>query len=344
MPRLSVVISTLGMHASLERVLAGYERQEADRDAFEVVVAVDRADPEPETVDRLLEGRSYPASRVTGRIPGLSANRNAGWRAAASPLVLFTDNDTIPSPDLVSQHLAWHRHNPGDEVAVLGHVRWAPELRTTVFMRWLDRGIQFDYPNIKGVDAGWGRFYGANVSVKRALLQRVGGFEEERLPYGYEDLDWARRAADEGLRVLYNRDAVVDHLRPMTLEFWQRRARRVAVAELQFVRMHPDVQPHFHRLFTRAASQPRASGRGRHLAPAVPRWIPWLGPKVWMSVDRYYKQQIAPYFLAAWDEAAAGGIAEGPVQPDVSERDASASAADSPRARNSAGSPPGGPK
>jgi len=344
MSRLSVVISTLGMYESLERVLAGYERQEADRDAFEVIVAVDRADPEPETVDRLLEGRPFPTSRVTGRIPGLSANRNVGWRAAATPLVLFTDNDTIPAPNLVSEHLAWHRDNPGEEVAVLGHVRWAPELRSTTFMRWLDRGIQFDYLNIEGVEAGWGRFYGANVSVKRALLQRVGDFEEERLPYGYEDLEWARRASDEGLRVLYDRDAVVDHLRPMTLEFWQRRARRVAVSELQFVRMHPDVPPYFHRLFSRAAAQPRARGRGRYVAAAVPRWVPWLGPKAWTSVDLYFKQQIAPHFLAAWSEAAAAGPAEGPVQPDVSERDASASPAGSSGARSSSGSPPGGPK
>ncbi len=332
------------MYGSLERVLAGYERQEAGDDAFEVIVAVDRADPEPETVERLLEGRSYRTARVMGRTPGLSANRNAGWRAAGSPLVLFTDNDTIPTPDLVSQHLACHRRHPGEGVAVLGHVRWAPELRSTVFMRWLDEGIQFDYPNIEGEEAGWGRFYGANVSVKRALLQRVGDFEEERLPYGYEDLDWARRANDEGLSVLYNRDAVVDHLRPMTLEFWQRRARRVAVSELQFIRMHPDVPPFFHRLFTRAVELPRATGRGRHLAPVVPRWIPWLGPKVWMSLDRYFKQQIAPHFLAAWDEAVAEGPASGPVQPDLSERGASGPGVDSLGERSSAGSLPGGPK
>lgn len=343
MPKLSVVISTLGMYASLERVLDGYDAQDTERDAFEVIVAVDRADPEPQTVERLLGGRSYPARRVTGRVPGLSANRNAGARAAAAPLVLFTDNDTIPSPGLVSQHLAWHRRHPSDGVAVLGHVRWAPELRETVFMRWLDRGIQFDYLNIEGEEAGWGRFYGANVSVKRALLERVGEFEEERLPYGYEDLDWAHRASERGLRVLYNRDALVDHLRPMTLEFWQRRARRVAVSELQFVHMHPEVPPYFQRLFARAASLPTARGRGRHLAGIIPAWLPWLGPKVWTSLDLYFKQQIAPHFLEAWEEAVRDGVAGGPIQPDLSERGASASAGPGGE-RSSSGSPPGGPK
>ena len=55
--------------------------------------------------------------RITGGRPGLSANRNAGVRDARAPLVLFTDNDTIPVPQLVSEHLAWHRSHPAPEVA-----------------------------------------------------------------------------------------------------------------------------------------------------------------------------------------------------------------------------------
>ena len=193
--------------------------------------------------------------------------------------MLFTDNDTIPHPDLVAEHLDWHASHPEEEIAVLGHVRWAPEIEVTTFMQWLDRGIQFDYPNIRGTEAGWGRFYGANVSVKRAFAERVGDFDEERLPYGYEDLDWSYRASRLGLRVLYNRRAVVDHLREMTLEFWKRRAARVAVSERAFTRLHPELEPWFHRLFTDAAAQPPASGRGLRLAPfGCSRGCRWSAP------------------------------------------------------------------
>src|SRR4051812_28667250 len=128
MPELTVVISTLGMYDTLARVLDGYSGQDAVAGSFEVLVVADRADPEPQKVDALLDGRPYPVRRLTGERPGLSANRNAGWRAAASPLVLFTDNDTIPGRRLVSEHLAWHRENRAEEVAVLGHVRWSPEV------------------------------------------------------------------------------------------------------------------------------------------------------------------------------------------------------------------------
>jgi hypothetical protein len=117
--------------------------------------------------------------------------------------------------------------------------------------------------------------------------------------------------------MVYGRRAVVDHLRPMTLEFWKKRARRVAASEHQFTRLHPEQPPWFHRMFTEAMARPPARGRGIKLAPYVPRRLPWLGPRVWRSVDIAYKQALAPHFLAAWDEAEKGR--EGPVQPDLSE-------------------------
>jgi GT2 family glycosyltransferase len=317
--RLSVVLSTLGNYEVLRRVLDGYERQDAPAGSFELVVVADRADPHPEAVDAALADRSYPARRLTGRIPGLSANRNAGWRAARGEIVLLTDNDTIPVRRLVSEHLAWHDRHPAEEVAVTGHVRWAPELRITPFMKWLDRGIQFNYGSIRGTEAGWGHLYGANASIKRSFIERVGDWDEERLPYGYEDLDWAYRASEQGLRVLYNRRALVDHLRrDATLEFWKGRVRRLARTERQFIALHPEVRPWFHDIFSAAAAKPPARGRGVKVARFVPRPVPWLGPYVWNSADIWFAQQLAPHFLEAWEEAAPDdGEAAQPVLSDT---------------------------
>ncbi len=316
-PRLSVVLSTLGNHAGLARVLDGYGSQEAEPGSFELLVVADRAEPDPAAVEAAIGDRDYPVRLLRGGIPGLSANRNAGWRAAEAPLVLFTDNDTVPEPRLVAEHLAWHAREPASEVAVLGHVRWAREVRVTPFMHWLDHGMQFDYPAIDGPEAGWGRFYGANVSIKRELAERVGGFDEERLPYGYEDLDFGYRANALGLRLLYNADAVVQHLRAYDLPFYKRRVRRLAHAEHRFVAKHPELEPWFFRMFSHAARLRRASGRGRYLIRIVDRSTPLVGARAWRSADLYYRQELAPDFLAAWEEAEA----ESPF-----------------------GSPPGGPK
>jgi GT2 family glycosyltransferase len=331
--RFSVVISTLGNYDVLARVLDGYSRQKGvSPGEFEVIVVSDAAEPDVAAVDRVIGERDYPVRRITGPEPGLSANRNAGWREARSPLVMFTDNDTIPVPRLVAEHLSWHDREPGDEVAVVGHVRWAREIDVTTFMRWLDRGIQFNFASLDAGEVAWGAFVGANVSLKRAFIERVGDFDQARFPYGYEDTDWGYRASQHGLRLFYNPRAIVDHLRPMTLEFWKKRARRVAAAEYTFTELHPELPPWFHRKFTEALELPRARGRAIRLAPYVPPWVPWLGPRVWYLVDVAYRQALAPEFLAAWDAAAAGGQAS--AAPDLSEFDSA----------SSGGSSPGGPK
>jgi GT2 family glycosyltransferase len=330
-PELSVVLSTLGNYEVLRRVLDGYSAQDAPPGSFEMIVVSDHADPDPEAVDEAIGTRPYPVRRLTGHRPGLSANRNTGWRAARAPLVLFTDNDTIPVASVVREHLAWHRRHPAPEIAVVGHVRWARELRLTPFMRWLDHGIQFDFPSIEGIEASWSQLYGANSSLKREFVELVGDWDEERLPYLYEDIDWAYRARGRGLRVLYNRRAVVDHLRhDATLDFWKEKVRRLAPIEQDFVRIHPELRPYFFELFSHAHRQPPVRGRGERLARFVPRWVPWLGPRVWRATDLAYRQALAPHFLAAWEEARA---ARGAPQPEVSDR-----------VESSAGSSPGGPK
>jgi len=321
-PELTVVLSTLGNYQGLQRVLDGYSTQTAPPASFEVVVVVDAAEKDRGAVDAAIGNRPFKLRVLNGTAPGLSANRNTGWRAAEANVVLFTDNDTIPVPRLVAEHRDWHRVYPDEATGVLGHVRWAPELHISTFMRWLDTGFQFDFDKIQGIEAGWGRMAGANVSLKRSFIERVGDFDQEHLPYLYEDTEWAYRASKAGFRLVYNARAVVDHLNLMTLEYWQQRSRRVASEEYKFWRLHPELEPWFHRIFSAAAAAPKARGRGVRLAPYVPKELPWLGPRVWASVDMYYKQAIAPYFLDAWEEAERTG------QSSSTERDLSEYAAE----------------
>jgi glycosyltransferase involved in cell wall biosynthesis len=303
-PELSVVVPTLGNVESLGRVLDGFDRQDAAPGAFEVIVVVDAADQDPGAVDQVIGRRPYPVRRLTGGIPGASANRNQGWRDARAPVVLFTDDDTVPVRSLVSEHMEWHGRFPAEETAVLGHVRWARGLRVTPFMKWLERGIQFDYHSISGTEGSWAQLYSSNSSLKCTFLARVGGYDEDRFPYGYEDLDLGIRARDHGLRVLYNRRAIVDHVRPMTIELWQARAPRLAVAERRFCELHPEVAPWFWHMFSEAAAEAPLRGRAARIAGLVPPGTPVLGERVWRLADLYWRQQIAPHFLAAWESSA----------------------------------------
>jgi GT2 family glycosyltransferase len=302
MLELAVLIPTLGRPTSLARVLDRLDRQTLPADNFEVIVVADAQERDLAAIDSAVSARRYATRRLQARAAGASAARNTAWRAAQTPLILFIDDDVLPSPQLLAEHLSWHHRHPSPNVGVLGQVRWADEVSVTPFMRWLENGIQFDYPNIDGIDAGWGRFYTANASVKRAAVERVGGFNEVDLPFGYEDLDLALRMRDDGFVLLYNRDAVAEHLHVMDLEYWKRRMARIAISERKFCEMHPEVPPYFFDMFSAAAAAPRAHGRGERLARFISPRVPWLGSRVWRSADSVYRQALAEPFLTAWHD------------------------------------------
>lgn len=301
--RLSIVIPTWDRAPTLARALDRLERQRVPATSFEVVVVADSRESDLESVRLTLEGRPFATRVLAAERPGASAARNVGWRAAQAPLVLFMGDDILADSTFLSGHLDWHERHPEPTVGVLGDLRWADEIRVTPFMRWLEGGVQFDYRQIEGEEAGWGRLYTANVSLKRSMLERVDGFDEERLPFLYEDLDLGRRLHELGFRLLFNRAASGEHLHTVTPESWSRRAADVATAEHMFVRLHPDVPPYFFDFFGRALRGPRARGRGVALARFVPPSVPVLGPKVWSSVDAFYRQQLAEPFFEAWHEA-----------------------------------------
>jgi GT2 family glycosyltransferase len=316
MPRLSIVMPTMRRRTALAQALAALENQTLPRERYELILAedamADERGPRPE---------SPRVTVVRAQVPGASAARNAGWRAASAPVVLFVDDDVRAPRDLAQRHLAAHAQGAN---AVLGHVRWAPELKVTPFMHWVDRGVQFDWRTIAGEGPQWWHFYTANASVARSLLDAVGGFEEELLPFLYEDLDLARRMSDHGLRLVYDADAVCDHLVAVTLESFRARLPRLAASELAFTRRWPEADAYFHDLFAQFAGSAPAAGRGRRLIRFVPRGLPRIGHYVWHSADAYYCQRLGPPFLAEWERlqdggdarvVVGGGVAAGGLEP-----------------------------
>ena len=186
-------------------------------------------------------------------------------------------------------------------------MRWADELRVTPFMRWLDNGIQFDYPNIDGTEAGWGPVPHLERVGQAQSGPARGGFEEKALPFGYEDLDLALRMHAHGFRLLYNRAAAAEHLHPTDLDFWRRRVAEVAVAERHFVALHPEYEPYYHELLTGPAPSPALPDLGARLAWLVPPSAPVLGRWVWRSADAVYRRALAQPFMEAWEAAGHAG-------------------------------------
>jgi GT2 family glycosyltransferase len=303
---LSVVIPTHRRRDTLPRVLEALGRQTLPPERFELIVVDDLAEDDA-GVDAPVEPapQSFEVRRLSSEGRGASAARNAGWRAARAELIMFTGDDILLSPQALEEHVASHRSEPDERVGVLGPVVWAGEIRVTPFMRWLEDGIQFDYRSLGGDEATWAHFYTANVSVKRSMLNRVGGFDEVHFPFLYEDLDVGYRMAAHGFRMIFNRRALGEHLHETRLEEWHSRIAATARAERMWVTLHPELSAYFHDRFTAAARGARGSRVAARAIGFVPRRLPVLGPRLWASADRYYCRKLAPSFLEAWEESAA---------------------------------------
>ncbi|WP_419825569.1 glycosyltransferase [Sphingomonas sp.] len=57
---------------------------------------------------------------------------------------------------------------------------------------------------------------GAFLAMRRAVFERVGGFDEARLAVGYNDLDLCLRVPAAGLRVLFEAGIELVHHEPRT--------------------------------------------------------------------------------------------------------------------------------
>jgi GT2 family glycosyltransferase len=285
----AVVIPTQNRWAVLEPTIDGLRRQTVQ--GFTLVVIVDH--------DAVLPGFLADTQVVERKQRGVAAARNAGLAATDRRIVLFLGDDTIPDVDLVVRHLSVHRRYLDARVGVLGSVHWHPEVARGRLQRWLDwSGTQFEYHTIEGDEAGWGRLYSSNVSLKRELLQAVGGFDEEFV-FGYEDTELGMRLDRAGLRLLYEPGAKVWHLHRYDWPAIERRFLLVGGGEYLMVRKHPEFTPHFlekltwHRRVGPLSLWPRIVDR-------VPRRAGRFRRGAELRADAWYSKQLAPAFMAGW--------------------------------------------
>ena len=294
----SIVIPTRKRWPTLRLTLDALAAQTAT--GFELVVVADGMDQD---VPADLPG----VSRVIRQEhAGPGAARNRGVRKTSRRLIIFIGDDMIPRPGFVEAHVARHNAAPADEVAVLGRIAWHPDVPRNRLHRWLEwSGALFEYEQLErssDEEAGWGRFYSSNASLKRTLFDAAGGFDPD-FTFDYEDLDFGYRLAQEGMRLLYERNAAVDHRHPYDWAAVVQRYESRAPAERLMMSKHGWFKPWFHDRLTRAARQPRASRAWTLLVDRVPRRLRRLRRTAELRANRWYLQQLEPPFMAAWSRA-----------------------------------------
>jgi GT2 family glycosyltransferase len=293
----SIVIPTRDRWDTLRLTLAALEAQ--TEQGFETIVVADGSDQQiPE-----LPGIRALSQEHAG--PGCARNRAVS--ESDRPLILFIGDDMVPRPEFVAQHVRSHRAAPAREAAVLGRIVWHPSVPHDRLHRWLDWSCAlFDYrlldPN-GADDVGWERFYSSNISMKREFFVDAGGFDPDFV-FDYEDLDFGWRLGQQGLRLIYEASAVVEHLHPYDWPAVERRYRSRAPAEQLMMAKHAWFKPWFRDQMEAAMREPRASRVWPLVVDLVPQRIGRLRRAAETRANRHYRQRLAPLFLDAWASAA----------------------------------------
>jgi cellulose synthase/poly-beta-1,6-N-acetylglucosamine synthase-like glycosyltransferase len=195
----SVVVPTCGRPEMLKRCLRALALQRLERGRYEVIVVDDRpSDATREAVEGFAATlRDRPVFRyVPNHGPhGPAAARNRGWRAAASPVIAFTDDDTEPDRDWLAKGLAAFTEGVH---TVCGRVVMPVGRKPTDYER-----------DAQGLETA--EFVTANCLCRRDVLEQLGGFDERFRLAWREDSDLHFRLLQAGANIAYAREAIVVH-------------------------------------------------------------------------------------------------------------------------------------
>jgi GT2 family glycosyltransferase len=200
-PVATVCVSTYNRADRLDRLLGSLAGQ--DISGFEVVVYDDASSDGTSGVLAAWQTR-LPLTALHGEVNGGPAKgRNLAGRRARGPVVLFTDDDCVPTSSWVRSHLAV----AAPRVVSVGRTEPDPEQA--------DHAGPFSR-TLLVEDAAL--FHTANVGYPRELLEELGGFDETFRRAAGEDTELGLRALAAGAVAVFLPEALVHHdVRPSSL-------------------------------------------------------------------------------------------------------------------------------
>lgn len=185
--RASVIIPTYNRQAVLAKTLTALYSQTVPAELYEIVIVDDGSTDG--TADMVASFRSRRGPRLIyhwQENKGRSAARNKAVCLASNELLIFVDSDLIPCSRFVAAHLRAHQGQP----KLIGH---GPVIHCN----------SLEHPEetpFKVTDISRAFFATGNASVRREHILTAGGFDEDFVEYGWEDLELGQRLRAIGLR------------------------------------------------------------------------------------------------------------------------------------------------
>lgn len=201
----AVILPTAGRPGYLDVALASIVGQARELGADVLVV-----DDGPTAATRAVAERFGVRYVAHDRGRGLNAARNTGARETDAPLLVYVDDDVEVRPGWLASLVVAAAAQPEDVAVLTG----------PILARFEDHALPLcgrEDPPVTHLDLGEAdrdceHAWGANMTVRRSWLTRVGAFDESRELYGDEQ-EWQARVTAAGGRIRYVAAAALDHRR-----------------------------------------------------------------------------------------------------------------------------------
>ena len=242
--KLSVIVPTYNRKDLLVGCLNALFEQSCSKSDFEILVIDDGStDGTREIVKEIMEQSAAILKYFGQENRGPAAARNVGIKKANGEILIFIGDDIVAAPSLIDMHLNWHEQYSDENVAILGYVTWSPQIKITPFMRWLENGgPQFAYYRFshrEKIDPN--AFCTANISIKKQFLLSYGLFDEDFRYAAYEDTELGYRLSKQGLKLIFNAQAVAYHYHSMTIASYCHRMEQVGISSIILKHKHPEL-------------------------------------------------------------------------------------------------------
>ena len=203
-PTISVVLPSCGRIDLLDRCLDALTLQSLDARSTEIIVVDD--EPDHHTLHLVTGWRNRTLGRGlrliylanTGR-RGAAAARNCGWRAAQADIIAFIVDYAVPQPDWLAHGLA---ALAGGAAVAGGRITTPVPARPTDRQKSAHAHEQVEFTS-------------ANCFMRKAVLDRLGGFDERFNLARAADADLHFRLLESGVQLVRAPLALVVHpMRP----------------------------------------------------------------------------------------------------------------------------------
>lgn len=219
---ISIIIPSYNQGSLLKNCIVSLNNQKTAV-AFEIIVVDDGSKDDTENIIKNLkiknELRLYCQEHK-----GPAAARNTGISLAKYDLIAFTDADCKPRDDWLQQIYCVFTENKADCVG-------GPLIDST-FTNNKRRNILHEFMLARSPERNEEPFYfmnkylglsTANMIVRKEILNKINGFNEEFKVPGGEDFEFSSRVQSNGFNITFNLKILVEHYYPSNLRSLIRR-------------------------------------------------------------------------------------------------------------------------